>query len=101
MQWQDSMQSALTVKGQVTIPKEARERLGLQPGDRVKFFFHPDGHIAILPVLPITALKGIVPARRRRAVSLREMDEAIAQGALESAGLPLRNERRTKGRKHR
>ncbi len=43
------MESAITVKGQVTIPKEARDHLGLKPGDRVKFFIQPDGHVVILP----------------------------------------------------
>jgi hypothetical protein len=33
------MESALTVKGQATIPKAIREHLHLKPGDRVKFFF--------------------------------------------------------------
>ena len=27
----------LTTKGQVTIPKEVRERLGLRPGDEIEF----------------------------------------------------------------
>ena len=32
------MESAITVKGQATIPKAIREHLRLKPGDRVKFF---------------------------------------------------------------
>jgi AbrB family looped-hinge helix DNA binding protein len=31
------MESAITSKGQATIPKAIREHLGLKPGDRVKF----------------------------------------------------------------
>ena len=76
------MESALTVKGQATIPKAVREYLHLGPGDRIKFFLHPDGTVVILPKLPASRLKGIVRARRR--VSLDEMDTAIAEGA--SAG---------------
>ncbi len=76
------MESAVTSKGQVTIPKEARDHLGLKPGDRVKFFIQPDGHVVMLPKLPITALKGIVPKRKGRAPSLEEMDAAIAAGAV-------------------
>ncbi len=74
------MESAVTSKGQITIPKEARDRLGLAAGDRVKFFFQPDGHLVILPKLPITALKGMLRSRRKPA-SLEEMDKAIAEGA--------------------
>jgi antitoxin PrlF len=76
------MESALTVKGQATIPKAVREYLHLGPGDRIKFFLHPDGTVVILPKLPASRLKGMVRTRRR--VSLDEMDAAIAEGA--SAG---------------
>jgi AbrB family looped-hinge helix DNA binding protein len=31
------VESAITVKGQATIPKAIREHLGLKPGDRVSF----------------------------------------------------------------
>ena len=59
------MESALTVKGQATIPKAIREYLHLGPGDRIKFFLHPDGTVVILPKLPASRLKGVVRARRR------------------------------------
>jgi antitoxin PrlF len=72
------MESAITSKGQTTIPKAVREHLGLKPGDRVKFFVHPDGTVVLLPKLPASALRGIVKARRH--VSIEQMDEAIAWG---------------------
>ncbi len=68
------MESALTSKGQATIPKAVREHLHLKPGDRVKFFLHPDGTVVLLPKLPITRLRGILKPGRR--VSLEEMDES-------------------------
>jgi AbrB family looped-hinge helix DNA binding protein len=37
----------VTTKGQVTIPKPIRDRLGLVPGSRVEFEALPDGRIAI------------------------------------------------------
>jgi antitoxin PrlF len=76
-----AMESALSIKGQATIPKAIRDHLHVGPGDRIKFFLHPDGSVVILPKIPTTALKGMVPARRSRPVSLREMETAIAQGA--------------------
>jgi len=75
------MESAITVKGQATIPKAIREHLGLKPGDRVKFFVHPDGSVVLLPKLSASALRGAVKSRRRRAVTIQEMDEAVARGA--------------------
>ena len=74
------MESAITVKGQATIPKAIREHLHLQPRDRVKFYVHPDVTVVLLPKLPASALKGIL-ARPRRPVTLQRMREAIAEGA--------------------
>ena len=78
------MDSALTVKGQATIPKAIREHLRLKPGDRVKFFVHPDGSVVLLPRLPASALRGIVKSRRRP-VAVEEMREAAAAGAAGAA----------------
>ncbi len=75
------MESAITVKGQITIPKAIREHLHVKPGDRVKFFVHADGTVVLLPKLPASALRGMLKARRH--ASLEEMDEAIATGVSE------------------
>lgn len=76
------MESALSIKGQITIPKEIREHLRVRPGDRVKFFIHPDGTVVMLPKTDVSALKGIVRSRRRSAVSIEEMDSGIAAAAV-------------------
>ena len=78
------MESALTVKGQATIPKAIREHLGLGPGDRVKFFVHPDGSVVLLPKLPAAALRGMIRRRRRRAMTVAEMNRAAAEGAADT-----------------
>jgi AbrB family looped-hinge helix DNA binding protein len=75
------MESALSVKGQATIPKAVREHLRLKPGDRVKFFVHQDGSVVILPKLPTSALRGIVASRRRRPATIAEMHKAVAAAA--------------------
>ena len=76
------MESAVTIKGQTTIPKALRERFGLKPGDKVRYFIDPDGHLALLPVRPISDLKGLVKYSGPP-VSVEDMDEAIAEGAAE------------------
>ena len=43
------LKSSITAKGQVTIPKEISRHLKMKAGDRVKFFLHPDGSVALLP----------------------------------------------------
>ncbi|HWZ44763.1 MAG TPA: AbrB/MazE/SpoVT family DNA-binding domain-containing protein [Candidatus Saccharimonadales bacterium] len=75
------MESAITVKGQATIPKAIRKHLGLKPGDRLKFFLHPDGSVALLPKLPARALRGMIHSRRRRPVTIEQMAKAAAEGA--------------------
>ena len=75
------MESSITIKGQATIPKVIRDHLKLKPGDRVKFFVHPDGSVVLLPKRPASHLKGILKTARRRPVTIEEMDEAVAHGA--------------------
>lgn len=79
------MESAITIKGQATIPKAIRKHLGLKSGDRVKFFVHPDGSVVLLPKVPVAALRGIIKGRRRRPVTIEEMTEAAAVGASRAA----------------
>jgi antitoxin PrlF len=76
------LESAITRKGQATIPKAVREHLRLKPGDRVRFFFHPDGSVVLLPKLPVTALRGMVKSRRA-SVTIEDMHEAVIAGANE------------------
>jgi antitoxin PrlF len=76
------MESAITRKGQATIPKAIREHLHLRPGDRVKFFVHPDGSVVLLPRLPVTALRGMAKGSRMP-VKTEEMNEAAIAGASE------------------
>lgn len=73
--------SPVTNEGRVTVPKTIREHLGLKTGDRVKFFVHPNGSVVLLPVRPLKALRGMLKSKRRRPVSIEEMNEAIAEGA--------------------
>jgi antitoxin PrlF len=84
------MQSIITIKGRVTIPKAIRDHLGLKPGDRVKFFIHPDGSVVLLPKRPTSALRGIVKSRRKRPVKVEQMNRAIAQAAADTAAHPRR-----------
>jgi AbrB family looped-hinge helix DNA binding protein len=83
------MDSTITVKGQATIPKAIREHLRLKPGDRVKFFVHPDGSVVLLPKLPASVLRGILKSSRSRPISIPEMSEAVAE-----VGSNTRNRRR-------
>jgi AbrB family looped-hinge helix DNA binding protein len=80
-----NMESAITTKGQATIPKAIRKHLRLKPGDRVKFFVHPDGSVVLLPKRPASALRGMIKSRRSRPVSVTEMAGAVAKRAAGQA----------------
>jgi len=79
------MESALSIKGQATIPKAIREHLHLGPGDRIKFFVHPDGSVVILPKVRTSVLKGMVRAPKRR-VSVDEMEAGAVAAAVGRMG---------------
>lgn len=56
--------SKITSKGQTTIPKRIRERLNLEPGDRV-LFVERENEIVLQPVKhTLLDLKGSVEPRR-------------------------------------
>ena len=76
------VESKITAKGQTTLPKAVREALSVQPGDRVRYVIR-EGEVLILLVRPIRRLFGIL-RRDGPAVSLEQMDHAIAEGAAES-----------------
>ena len=73
--------STLTSKGQITIPREVRERLHLKTGSRIGFIVEPSGQVVLKPLdRDFRSLCGIVRSRRKRPVSVKEMNEAIARG---------------------
>ena len=73
--------ATVTSKGQITIPKKVRQALHLGAGDRVEFVIERDGRVLVQPGKgDVAALKGVLHKRGRRAVSLVEMDQAIARG---------------------
>jgi AbrB family looped-hinge helix DNA binding protein len=74
--------STVTSKGQITIPKQIRDRLRLQAGSRVEFHVDRQGRVTMRPRknVDIRELKGIVRSRRKTPASVDEMNEAIARG---------------------
>lgn len=79
---ENSMDGVISSRRQVTIPKEVLQALKLQAGDRVRFEVRADGTVRLLAgeKRSVTSLKGMLP-RPKRAVTLAEMDDAIARGA--------------------
>lgn len=74
--------ATITTKGQVTIPVEVRNRLGLATGDRIEFVLNEaSGRYEVVPATSsVTALKGII-AKRPKPVTIEDMNAAIAEQA--------------------
>jgi len=77
--------ATITSKGQVTIPVQVRSALGLDAGDRIEFVEVAKGQFAIVAATrSVRELKGLFQDRRRKRVSIEEMNAAIARRAAGS-----------------
>jgi len=79
--------ATLTTKGQITIPKQVRDHLGVETGDRLSFVVQEDGTVIVKPITRhVRELGGILRRPGERAVSLAEMDQAIARHVQRKLG---------------
>jgi AbrB family looped-hinge helix DNA binding protein len=79
--------ATMTTKGQVTIPKEVREHLGVETGDRLSFVVQEDGTVIVKPITRhVRELGGFLQRPGQRPVSVNEMDEGIARRMQEKFG---------------
>lgn len=79
-------EATLTSKGQITLPIEVRQALGLRAGSRVSFVQQPDGSYELIAATgSVRALRGLL-TRRRETVTVEQMQEAVADGAAQRAG---------------
>jgi antitoxin PrlF len=77
-------ESTVTVKGQTTLPKDVRAALRLNPGDRIRYMILDGGEVRIVRSGPVVQLAGLLRGKTDRAVSLEEMEDAIAKGAVDT-----------------
>ena len=73
--------ATLTSKGQITLPVAVRAALGLHAGSKVDFIPLKDGFKVVALDAQVTSLKGRFAGRVKKAVSLADMDKAIAAQA--------------------
>ena len=76
--------TTLTSKGQMTLPKAIRDRLGLKPGDAIEVIIEGRRAILIPKNLCLDDIASILPWRERT-VSIDEMNEAIHEASAERA----------------
>jgi antitoxin PrlF len=82
LQMDQGMSTTVTTKGQVTIPKQLRDYLGLGPGSLVDFDYTADGQVVIRPVKP--APKG---RKRSRFTALRGSGKGLGMSTDEYMNL--------------
>ena len=79
------LESTITSKGQTTLPKQVRQALKIEPGDRVRFVII-DRQVRIIKATPVAALEGLLARPGKAAVTIEEMEDAIAAGAQGAGG---------------
>lgn len=77
--------ATMTSKGQITVPKEIRERLKLDAGSKVWFVYQPNGRVELVARTgKITDLFGVLYDPNRKPVTIEEMNDMIADAAAAS-----------------
>lgn len=85
--------ATMTSKGQLTVPKEVREDLGLVAGSQVMFIKIGDNHYRLMARTgDISDLAGILHRPDGPRLTIEEMNDAIADAAADSGMRGLRPE---------
>ncbi len=67
-------ETTMTIKGQVTVPREIRDKLGLQAGDRMAFTLLSDGTVIMRPkTRRLADLAGSLTRRGQPKVPVKDM----------------------------
>lgn len=75
--------ATITSKGQVTIPKDVRERLGLRTNDKVVFVLEDDGSVRLqVPQYPTVSSLAGAAGSLERSLSWEEMREIAREDRL-------------------
>jgi antitoxin PrlF len=78
-------QTTLTSKGQVTIPKNIRDFIGLHTGDKIEFVITEKNEVLLRPIIKkVDDVFGVLYKSGRNAVTVEDMDSAIKQKIRES-----------------
>jgi AbrB family looped-hinge helix DNA binding protein len=92
------MFATLTSKGQITLPKQIRERLGLDAGSMLDFQILSDNTITARPVKPdARRIRGLLKSPHAPPPTVDQMDEAVAK-LLRDKHAPARRSRKSSSR---
>jgi AbrB family looped-hinge helix DNA binding protein len=74
------MRATVTKSGDLHLPDEVREHLGLRPGDQVELRLVSD-HSAVIETRTVSAMSLAGILKSDRSISLEDMERAIEEGA--------------------
>jgi len=71
--------STVTTKGQVTIPKDIRESMVIDAGDKIEFIINAQNDVVIKPITKkaIDVFGQLSQYKKDKPLSIEEMNEAI------------------------
>ncbi len=73
-------ETRLTSKGQITLPRDVRQRLKLKLGDRLRFRIADNGQVVLEAAKHhVAELHGLLQRKGRKPVSIEAMDDALRQ----------------------
>ncbi len=79
--------TTMTTKGQVTVPREIRDRLGLKSGDKMSFTMLSDGTVVMRPkTRRLADLAGSLTRPGQPKVAIEDMNPFRATPAERTAG---------------
>ena len=91
------MFATLTSKGQITLPKEIRDQLGLDAGSILDFQILEDNTITARRVLPdARRIRGLLKSPHAIPLTVEQIDESVSRH-LRNRHAPARNGRKSAG----
>jgi AbrB family looped-hinge helix DNA binding protein len=88
--------ATITSKGQITVPAEIREKLGVKIGDRLRFHLTKSGRLTVTPIRRRSIFDRLDELKLPsigRPVTREDIDAAIGE-AMEEQERRIRNQRR-------
>lgn len=73
-------QSTMTSKGQITVPKQIRDYLKAQSGDKIQFIIDRQGRVVLtIKTIDISDVFGMFNYKSKRKTTTKDMNVAIAK----------------------
>lgn len=77
-------ESTITTKGQTTLPRDVRQALALQAGDRLRYLILDGGEVRLMRSRPVATLAGLLRRDGAEPVTIQDMKDAITARGVDS-----------------